>query len=216
MIWNNEILFLHLPKTAGMSMTALLEENLSGPVCISEPGIDRRLEKDGLIYFPGKRHENLFDAESFFTYRNRSVFDFEKVLVVMRNPYDLEVSRYFYLRKGRDVDRGPAQEIAMSCDFTEYLQRAPFFGQKPPRLDKYFSMNGMIPDNMAILRYENLSNDIEFNLEKFLKSKDYKLNHINKSNRKPATDLYDKETEEMCYLRHRWFFDKGFYSRQKF
>lgn len=216
MIWNENILFLHLPKTAGMSMTALMKHYLSGRVCISEPGIAEKQEKDGVTYFPGKRHENLFDAESFFTYRNRSIFSFKKIFVVMRNPYDLEVSRYFYLRKGNEVDRGPAQEIAKTSSFSEYLEKAPFFGQNPPRLDKYFSMGGMMPDNLVVLRYENLENDIEFHLSPYFKSESYEFGHINKSNRKPVGELYNKETEEMCYRRHRWFFDKGFYSRVKF
>ena len=32
MIWNNEIIFVHVPKTAGMSMTDLLTDYLKRPV----------------------------------------------------------------------------------------------------------------------------------------------------------------------------------------
>lgn len=216
MIWNEKVLFLHVPKTAGMSMTELLQSHLQGHVRGTEPSIREKKQKGGVTWFQGKRHENLFDAESFFTYRNRSIFQFARIFAVMRNPYDLEVSRYYYLRKGKAVDRGPAQQIALECSFAEYLQKAPFFGQNPPRLDKYFVMGTLLPANLVVLRYENLSDDIHFHLAPYLDVGDAELPHVNRSKRPDYASLYDAESEAACYRRHPWFFDKGFYSRMAF
>lgn len=214
MIWNEKVLFLHVPKAAGMSISNLLVNGLDGQVSITEPGIERKRVRN-ILHIPGKRHETLVDAESYFTYANMSIFNFEKIFAVMRCPYDLEVSRYYYLRKGYEIDKGPAQKIALSSSFNEYLATAPFFGQNPPRLDRYFHMHGLIPENLVVLRQENLSNDIQFHLSPYLRD-DIELKHVNKSERQSVSELYDSETEALCYERHRWFFDKGFYSRRKF
>lgn len=214
MIWNEKILFLHVPKAAGMSVSDLLLNGLKGQVSITEPCPERK-KIGNVLHIPGKRHETLFDAESYFTYINKSCLDFEKIFVVMRSPYDLEVSRYFYLKKGYEIDKGPAQAIAMNSSFKEYLATAPFFGQFPPRLDRYFHMHGSIPNNLVVLKHEYLTNDISFHLSPYLQE-GVRLDHINQSNRRPADELYDSESEGLCYNRHKWFFDKGFYSRRRF
>jgi hypothetical protein len=202
-----------VPKTAGMSMTELLKTCLSGRVFITEPGARKVLEN--VVYLSGKRHETLCDAESFFIYLNKSIFDFKKVFCVMRNPYDLELSRYSYLRLGHAHDKGPAQEIALSSDFKGYLANAPFFGMNPPRFNLYFTFNGVLPDNLIVLRYETLAQDIDRYMSPYLKPGG-KLPSINKSRHKSYSKVYDKEAEELCFLRHRWFFEKGFYSRETF
>lgn len=210
-IWNDTILFIHTPKTAGMSMTSLLCEELPGPIFVTGP-YDEQHREGKVVYVPGKRHETLIDAASFFTYRNMRLEQFEKIFVVMRNPYDLELSRYAYLRKNLPQDRGRAQDIALESDFSEYLATAPFFGMFPPRLDLYFHLNGAMPENMTILRYERLSADISLYMQPYLSSFDA-LPHENKSKHGDAAQVYDEKMENLCFERHRWFFEKGFYGR---
>ena len=108
-----------------MSMTSLLCEELPGPIFVTGP-YDEQHREGKVVFIPGKRHETLIDAASFFTYRNMRLEQFEKIFVVMRNPYDLELSRYAYLRKNLPQDRGRAQDIALESDFSEYLATAPF------------------------------------------------------------------------------------------
>ena len=140
---------------------------------------------------------------------------FEKIFVVMRNPYALELSRFSYLRQNLPQDRGIAQDIALEGDFRKYLERAPFFGMTPPRLDLYYHINGSMPDNLVILRYEHLADAIERSIAPFLTS-GYQLPHENQSVHDSVAEIYDAEMEELCYQRHRWFFDKSFYSRSCF
>ncbi len=211
MIWNESVLFIHAPKTAGMSMTSLLCNHLSGSVNVTGPFEEQFLE-GSVTYIPGKRHETLIDAASFFTYRNVRLEQFEKIFVVMRNPYELELSRFAYLQKDLPQDRGKAQEIALGGDFREYLATAPFFGMNPPRLDLYYHCNGIIPDNLVIFRYERLSADIEQHLAPYLEA-DYELPHENRSRENDVEDVFDAEMEALCYHRHKWFFDKSFYPR---
>jgi hypothetical protein len=212
MIWNKDFLFIHVPKTAGMSMTSMLLRGLKGHVYYTGP--HERKKVGNVVSIPGKRHETLADAESTLTYMNQSISSFKKIFSVMRSPYDLEVSRYSYLRRGLSVDKGPAQEIAMSSTFKEYLEKAPFFGQFPPRLDRYYQLGCAIPDNLIILKFENLASEIRFKLAPHLDH--VELGHENISDRRPYVDMYDYESELLCYERHAWFFDKGFYARMPF
>ncbi len=133
----------------------------------------------------------------------------------MRNPYDLELSRYAYLRKDLPQDRGKAQAIALAHDYRHYLKEAPFFGYNPPRLDLYFHIDGAIPDNLRILRFESLLEDIAGHLAPYL-DPDYELPHHNASPHEHFSSVYDAEMEQLCYDRNRWFFDQGFYERLAF
>lgn len=214
MIWNDKILFIHAPKTAGMSMTSLLTSSLGGTVNITGP-YEEKHKKGNVVYWPGKRHESLYDAESVFTYMNKSIFDFEKIFAVMRNPYDLELSRYSYLKKGNPWDKGVAQDLAINSSFKEYLKKAPFFAMNPPRIDIYYAMNGCLPRNMIVLKYESLNSDINYYLRKYLNN-DQKLGTENASKHKKYLDVFDEELEELCYQRNKWFFEKGYYSREMF
>ena len=213
MLWNEEILFIHTPKTGGMSITELFIKYLKGQVNITGPYENTKI--DGITYHRGKRHETLVDAESFFMYRNKSIFDFKHIFLFIRNPYDLELSRYTYLRKGFEQDNGPAQKIALESTYLEYLKIAPFFGMNPPRLEQYFLFNSLLPKNLIILRYENFEDEIRQNLTPYLKP-DYQIPHINVSKNKGYAEYYNKETEQLCYQRNRIFFDKAFYRREIF
>lgn len=191
----------------------MLLESLEGQVFVTGPFDQKREGRVG--YFPGRRHETLMDAQSFFTYRNMDLTGFERIFAVMRNPYDLELSRYAYLRKNLPQDRGPAQNIALENDYKDYLKQAPFFGMNPPRLNLYFSMNGALPDNLTVLKFENLNNDIETYMGAYLSS-GYKLPFENVSKHKKYQDVYDAECEQLVFERNRWFFEKGFYARESF
>jgi hypothetical protein len=212
MIWTSQFLFLHAPKTGGMSITELLLGGYAGQIYITGPHDEATV--GNIQYFPGRRHETLCDAESFFSCRNQSIADFEKVFVVMRNPYDMELSRYTYLRKGKPWDVGVDQDIALDGSFEEYLRSAPFFGQSPPRFDKYFHIFGRIPDNLVILRFEHINDDARRHLSPYLSS--VVLAHDNRSEHLHFERAYDIRTEELCYQRHQWVFDKSFYRRLEF
>lgn len=214
MIWNDRVLFIHTPKTAGMSMTGLLTENLEGRVFLTGP-YDSQFRENDVVHIPGKRHETLCDAESFFTYRNKSISDFEKIFVIMRNPYSLELSRYSYLRQDLPQDRGLAQKIAIESNYKEYLKSAPFFGMNPPRLNMFYQFNGIIPDNLVVLKFENLNQDIKTYLAPYL-NEGYELHHENASKHDEYSKVYDEELEDICFQRNRWFFEKGFYQRMMF
>ena len=211
MIWNDQVLFLHVPKTGGISVTTYLLENLQhAPSYTAEHRI-KNVER--AEFHEGRRHETLIDAEAFFGSRGRSVNSFGAIFATMRNPYDLEVSRFHYLHKGHAIDKGLAQDLAMAGDFKKYLRFAPFFGSMPPRLDRYFRIGDVVPRNLRVLRFEHLDEDLENRMTAYLRSDRKPLAHLNRSHHEDFWSYYDDEAEELCYRRHPWFFDMSFYGR---
>lgn len=214
MIWTDDVLFLHVPKTGGISVTEFLLKNLEGSVAYTA---EQPTKADhGATFVKGRRHELMVEAEAFFNARGRCLTDFAEVFAVMRNPYDLEVSRYHYLRLGHVIDQGLAQELALAGDFAEYLAAAPFFGWSPPNLTGYYRIGNYIPDNLRILRFESLAHELDSRMAPYLKAGRALLPHLNKSDHDDYRSYFDARTERLCFERHRWFFDLGFYPRLEF
>lgn len=212
MIWNDDVLFIHAPKTAGMSLTAVLTANLSGKVFMT--GHSDTETRSDLTLLPGKRHETMAEAQQFLKIHGRELSEFKLVFAVMREPYTLEISRYNYLRLNHPWDRGSAQKIALEGSFKSYLENAPFFGHYPPRLDLYYHIDNLIPSNVVYFKYEHINQDIKDHLFPFLKHRPV-FPHENKTGDSSFNKYYDAEAEDLCYRRHRWFFDKGFYRRKR-
>src|SRR5437016_9776214 len=119
MLFGNKILFLHAPRTAGTSITQFLVDNIPERLTLLAPSPvpDRSLAvpaavrvktvlKKFLLGFPGVtrletapgiRHERLAPARDALAQFNRTLAQFDCMISVMRNPYDLEVSRYHFL-----------------------------------------------------------------------------------------------------------------------
>lgn len=212
MFWNDKVMFIHAPKTAGMSLTRMMTRHLSGPILATGVEDAPQLPRVRNVSQVG-RHETLAEAYITAARFGRELDTFEKIFVVMRDPYTLEISRYNYLRLGHEVDRGPAQKIALESEFKEYLRVAPFFGFNPPRMDLYYHILGAVPSNMCILRFESLDADVEKHVFPYLTDQPV-LGKENVTGKSKFDKYYDAESEEMCYNRHRWFFDNGYYERQ--
>lgn len=192
-------------------MAAMLRDHRKGAISLTEP-YEASSVQGGIEYIPGKRHETLHDAATFFGERHIRLEQFEQIFVVMRSPYELELSCFAYLLKDLPWDRGKAQELVLEGGFRQHLATALFFGMNPPGLDLYYHVEGHIPDNLVILRYEKLATEIERHIASYLES-GYEVPHENKSKHAPVGQVYDVELAALCYQRHKWFFDNGFYSR---
>ena len=71
----------------------------------------------------------------------------------MRNPYDMEVSRYHYLRRGYHGVEGAAeareQEIALAGDFERFALEAPYHGQLPANIERWYQIGDRMPQKFA-------------------------------------------------------------------
>ena len=232
MIWNNEVLFLHVQKTAGMSVTSALTKCLRRPVFLSVPRDhwpkpDPTWDLEGIAFVEGSRHENLRQARDRLQKFDFEFEDFKKIISVARNPYDLEISRYFHLRKEEAFERGFEKDLAMSSGFAEFAIESRY--RDPTKKNKrlaereniknYYSIGANIPKNLRIVRFENLQHDIRRELSGLTRSV-FELPHLNSSYNRSADDrtetLMTPETEEAIYTRYRWLFQHGIYRRMRF
>lgn len=222
MIFSEKFLFLHYPKTGGMMLTPQLLRSLRGKVHYSlpnghvSPQENLLCIKHGVTVLSGLRHENIAQAkEKLNSSSEYTKFeDFQKVLVIIRNPYDYIVSRFHYLMNNQNVNKGPAARIAAEGDFRKYVLEAPRFF----KVDGYLlDENGKIPNNLFIVRFEDFSTQINPIASQFLRKPLEFETRINTSNREKYMSYFtDSEIEEAVYKKFLLLFNKGFYSRITF
>ncbi len=212
MIFNQDVLFLHVPKTGGMAITNKLLEVLPRPIYYAVPkGHEGKIEDPNIVVSIGDRHGNLREAKKWVESLGMSLDSFKKILVAVRNPYDMEVSRYFYLRLGHPWDRGQAQKIALKGDFEKFAVESLYHGRELSEIYKYFEIDGKIPSNINILRFENLQADLKNALFEVGIEFGDPLPIVNKTKHGHYREYLTPKAEKAIYKRYQWLFARGFY-----
>lgn len=211
MIFNEDVLFLHVPKTGGMSLSRLLVDVLPPPVVYTLPSPDVGITNPGVVQLRGLRHESLPQAQAILRDHGRELESFRLIMGVVRNPYAMEVSRYSYLQLARPWDAGHNQDLALTEDFETFtLQSVDHAGV---RIEEYFTLSGQQPQAMKILRQESLSADVSAALRNIGLDTVVELPRNNRSRHDPYQSYYTPASERAVYERYRWVFDQGHYSR---
>jgi hypothetical protein len=185
-----KIAFIHIPKTAGISMERALEmKRYRHLYSMREP-----VNETGLISFGHNKYESLISFEFTRDFMN-GAFTFAFV----RNPYDRMVSMYFYSKKVKKVN---------DISFEEFCQVAPTI-----RNVDFTQTSWVAPGVNFIGKFENLQDDFN-TLCDILKVNRKTLKKINDSKkRKHWTEYYTKKTEEMVYHHYREDFINFNYER---
>ncbi len=219
MIFNDEFCFIHVPKTAGMALSKYFLNNLiNRPVHYTVPpghGSEEEKSMKDVIFHEFGRHKNLIESEIFLNSIDRSLKDFKCVLTFMRNPYDMEVSRYHYLQKGHSWDKGKASDIAINNSFDVFAKNAPFFGKPIFDAKNYYTLEGKSLLNMKILHFEDLNEQIKKELDEYLDVTNLP-EKVNATKRKLYEEYMNPSIEIAIYKKYQWVFDNGFYQREKF
>jgi hypothetical protein len=213
MLFTKDLLFIHVPKTGGMSVTNYLRDVLPTPVYYVQPSHEDGAPPDGVISVPGSRHQSLEQARRFVAQRGFDITRFPLILAVIRNPYELEVSRYAYLQTGHPWDRGYNQELAMTEDFEVFAAKSTYHGGSSMPLESYFLLDGRIPKNLFIVRHENLAKGVKEALRRLGIAMPTGLPWLNRSIHGEFTSYYSKAAEEAVYQKYKWVFDQGLYER---
>ena len=213
MIFCEKLLFLHVPKTGGISITSVLLDVLPAPVYYSAPSGHHGPAR-GIVFVSGKRHETLEDAEELLAEYGWRLEQFPAILACLRNPYELEVSRYAYLRKGHPWDRGVSQELALGGDFERFAADSPPHAHR--QLEAYFVLHGSVPDNLRIVRLEEISTELPAMLRSVGITAKIRIPRTNRSRHRHYSRYYTPQAEEVVYRKYRWAFEAGGYERMHF
>ena len=116
--YNDKILYLHIPKCGGLSVTSAARASLPGYV---EPGVKRKDHKPGLPI-------GHIRADDFEAFTGIPLSHFDVVFATIRNPVDCEWSKWNFWRRRYYMDtdsvtwRHPADEYCWRHSFYKYVE----------------------------------------------------------------------------------------------
>ncbi|MCD4697088.1 MAG: sulfotransferase [Bacteroidales bacterium] len=216
MVFNKDVLFIHLGNTGGMTVTKYLCNVLKPPVCwVVEKNyltIGKPMGYETLKLF--KRHASLVEAREFLNSFGIDISDFKLVFAVVRNPIDIEFSYFKHLRKERVIRQlNPTEynrkkiEVAKGT-FNEFAKHN--YTHFTGNLKDFFELNGKIPDNMKILRFENLEEELKNALDPFIIHQ-YPIPHQNKNEENGLNKSLSDEVLLNIRKKYSWIYEKGLY-----
>ncbi len=197
----HKYIFFHLPKNAGVSVSrALIRQETSLKVKRIASYFIQKLHigKDN-FYFSIKDLELIFfnshiTCFNFYKIFNKQKFAFYEKFVVVRNPWDRLVSRYFYSKKiNKRFEKFSFKEFVnfdIKYNF-DVLNQYRFCTR-----DK----NQFCID--TILKFENLENDFNKLTLKIFNKKDL-LFHSNKTNHNYYRDYYDNDLKDLVFKKFK-------------
>jgi len=224
-IFNDNVLFIHIGKTGGLSCSDYLLNNLQPPVYNCHADALRDAERyDSTEVIPVisvPRHAILAEAAAFTNDLKGMTLDmFKTIIAVVRNPYTLEHSYYQHLRKPRVrkriMDSDPEILNLAAGDFGVFVERAGYH-REDTRQEDFFTVDGEMPKNVTLLRFEDVRNSLPEAIANYRKAgPEFPFPHRNKSDYDNSlTELLTPEVEELIYQKHRYMFDSGIYQRAK-
>lgn len=212
MLWNKDFLFLHYPKTAGKSLSLAFAEVWPRPIYgfVSKGQIAELsgVDQDGLHLTVARGHENIKEAKSILADAGIDIYQLKAIFIGVRNPYDLMVSNYFFMRKtyARNTER-PNFQLAMENDFESYCEKIPM---QPPRV--WMELDGAEPPNLSLIRYEHLQSDFDAAAKRF-GFPTVRMPHLNSSDHDTFERYLSPKSEERIYSIFSDMFDRGLYER---
>lgn len=215
MIFNDDVLYCHIPKTGGISTRIFIKQNLAG-------ACDFFLDDSP---FPDE-HVPLRDVEK---WTDRPLDSFKLVLAVVREPYEQVLSQWVhwrdsYARGGRHVcEMTAAVNPTMAHWMLDpYWHFGYFYEQrrnglsdqealkKVFRLSYYpywLTVDDEFPANLTMVPYANLRNGVLAALAPFLPSKATGFPHKNKSAERDARQYYTPTSMRSVEEHYPWAFE---------
>ncbi|GAB5451925.1 MAG: hypothetical protein Hals2KO_22530 [Halioglobus sp.] len=217
MIFNDDIVFIHIGKTGGMSCASYLLQSLKPPIynCHAEAAEEGdTLARDGIIpLVTVNRHCTLRAAnEHILRLTGRSALDRQKIIAVIRNPYELEYSFYRHLQKPEVIARRRAKAPALLAlaqgNFRDFALGAGYHRENL-RQEDYFLLDDELPETLQIVRYENLESAFTAAVAPYLmEGVAVEFPRLNRSGEGGAlASVLDTETRHIIYRKHRYVFD---------
>ena len=223
MVFTDDLVFIHIPKTGGMSCSRYLLRVLNGRIYNCHANADEeccRLGRPDLVpVMDVNRHCTLAAAMGHIQRVSGDQSDRQRtILAVIRHPASLEYSFYRHLQKPHIAERRRKKspqlvELAMG-DFKHFVAGAGYH-REGLRQEDYFLVDGKTPANLQLLRYEELAEAFPAADAAIMgKQPELPFPHLNPSgaNSRELDTLLDEETLELVYQKHAYLFDEGYYS----
>lgn len=214
MLISRSLIFIHLARTGGSSVQQYLREVLPDTYY---PYADANMHDGQKAWIT---HQGL---EVAWQYARHLRLDPARIpaLVVIRNPYDLALSGYLYLRQ-----RWGGQVPDLEDSFAAYLEN---LWQKTPaetrqrwaqsrygQYSDYLLLDGAVPDNLSIARFETLAADVAtFVRERLGVTTTRALPHVNATRHDHYSSHYTAHEEALVYDMWQNAFDNGLYRRRE-
>lgn len=216
MIFSDRLLFLHVPKTGGSSVVHYLLDALPKPAFYSRPADMKATVPPGVTVFEGVAHEDLAEARVILERRGLGLDPFPVIVACVRNPYALEVSRFAFLRRDlNSYNHGTQQALALLDDFELFAICSRPHGQRP--LESYFTLDGVVPPNLRIVRLESLDKDLPACLAAGgIDGSTTRIPHSNATQHEHFRQYYNATSEQAVYEKYKWVFNAGLYPRLRF
>lgn len=157
MIYTQDFLFIHVPKTAGMSITRFLVNALDGPVTLVAPdkvrehslrsaATERARSKLELLH--GTRHETPSEAIELLSENGISLP--AHGFAIIRHPLDLMASYYMHMRKPhvwkrrglKPEDLTGHPKLAYELSFSDFVHAADFYNRNDEAVASYYDTTG--------------------------------------------------------------------------
>ncbi|HEY5646291.1 MAG TPA: hypothetical protein VIS76_10130 [Pseudomonadales bacterium] len=224
MVFNDELIFIHIGKTGGLSCARYLLRQLRAPVydCHRHAQLEvLRLGLRGVTALTSvNRHCTLEEALALIEQTNgRRLEDFAKVIAVIRHPYTLELSFYKHLQKPRVRHRRRGQDILELADgdFATFVKESGYHRPGHPQ-EKFFRIDGQVPEQVELIRFEELAETFPLAVQPYLKKQRWwrraTFPHKNATRYSPTeSSLLTPEVKSLIYQKHRFMFDSGLYER---
>jgi hypothetical protein len=217
MVFNHEVLFIHLGKTGGTSVSDYMRKTLNDPVfeVVNYIEYEQLKNKNNRFFIFGNHHANLTEAIEVVSKAGLSHEDFKLIFVIVRNPVDIELSHYKHLHKERVIarlekypDQGRGRLAASRLSFDDFAQTdiTHFQGD----LASFFTINGKVPENCRIIRFENLAVEVPGILKPF----QYRIipfPHKNKNDETLHLSSLSRAALQNIREKYSWIYNQGFY-----
>lgn len=184
-----KFIFIHTPKTAGVSMTAVLEghvEPYESDLGLRNSILDRSSDLlgryQGILFW----HITVGDLRAF--YGDAAIDEFYSFAFI-RNPWDWLVSMYSFIRDHKDHPE------SMICGHMTFKQFVRYFLAKNVSQHSFFAIDGK-PAVSQVFRLEDLAGSLaDISRQTGLPLKDFPVE--NTSVHKRYADYYDGEDVEL-------------------
>ena len=210
MIATKDFLFVHVPKTGGMSLTNYFIANFSGnEIWVSSKNINHTKWLGGkynkqkeLKHFQGRRHGDLDYSLQIY----ESIFDKQpdEVFTIIRDPAKLLFSFFKHIQKEKVIKRQGLDKndlpkfikFAKNYGFKEFVSKYKFYNMTDDDLLKFYQHTNKIKISTIPLEYLNKYMNLRFPKNK------NKLKEIN-STKYSKRDSISNEAAEIIYIKYK-------------